>query len=371
MRAPVHADYVALKSKLNEFVNSNPFELLRDLVRLSFHDLMNAIPFKQGGPHGCIAKAPIIHFQENQGLPEAVLLLQAFVLQNFPNISFSMGDVISLTGKVCIESAYPCVHVPWMYGRKACLIANETEAGTNGGIDTLASFSPFLVRYNLSALEMAILTAGTHGLKEAGAFANNTGFGTLNFAQETSGKVWLQKTLNNNWTGCVSDGQLFQYCAFDLEYNTTIMRLPSDMVFFPSVIEKTGSGVVDFSAKNVESALLHLSQQPQEVFNTIFASTYAKMLEIGTWNDALIQFNDSSGTLEASAQCVPSSFSFNSSVMDSPPPPFSPLGLIFLIIAISIGGVLFLILTGICCLKHLESSNPPHHVKKAVYCPSS
>ena len=181
--------------------------------------------------------------------------------------------------------------IPWRYGRRQCLVPNETQAGTNGTINSLAIFDPFLQRYNLSALEMAILTAGTHGLSGAGACANNTGFGTLNFVADASlslGQAWILKTFQSNWTACLSDHGLFQFCAFDPQSNTTLMRLPSDMVFFPSVIQSVGRGLVDLSAKPVETALWTLANAQPSVFCNLFAATYAKMLEIGTWADTLL-----------------------------------------------------------------------------------
>ena len=266
---------------------------------MSFHDLINTNS-NPGGPHGCIAKEPVIEFRENKGLSEAILALQGFVIQNFPNVTFSFGDVISLAGKVSVEIAfYPCVHIPWRFGRYECIAANETQSGTNGSMNTLAMFAPYLERYNLTAYELAILTAGSHGIQAAGACSNNTGFGTLDFTEESSGKAWLQKTFGNNWTACLSDTGLFQYCSFDTTYNTTIMRLPSDMVFVPSIIQgihpsNNATAQVDHvSAVSIEKSLQILAQGPHQVFDGLFSSVYAKMLEIGVKSEALTPFIES------------------------------------------------------------------------------
>ena len=69
------------------------------------------------------------------------------------------------------------------------------------------------------------------------------------------------------------------------------MRLPSDMLFFPSMIPGGGSA----EAYQVEGAMAAFLKAPEDVFNAVFATAYAKMLEIGTGTDTLtplIESND-------------------------------------------------------------------------------
>ena len=324
-RTPGNNDFIHLRDQLRIWIASSDIEFLRDLVRMSFHDLINTNIHQEGGPHGCIAKTPVIDFRENRGLSEAVILLQNFVSSRFSDLGFTMGDAISLAGKVAIEIAYAHadMRIPWRYGRRACLDPyNETESGTNGTIDTLAVMNPFLERYHLSAFEMAVLTAGTHGLNGSGALADNTGFGTLDFAYENSGKAWINKTLSNAWAECPSDAGLPQYCSFDTIYQQTIMRLPSDMLFFPTLIKKGGSP----AAYEVEGAITAFAKQPEEVFHRVFEAAFAKMLEIGTSTDTLTPFHE-----DPDAQL--------------PPPLLSILD----IVLIAVSSVMLLLLLMVCC----------------------
>ena len=136
---PTNQDYLLLKSHLIDFVTQSPIELLRDLVRLSFHDLINTVPFRQvgaspplslvgtvsepstggasrlhrqapspplpgeprparGGPGS--AGRPLLLFRAHQRL---TLVSQSYVVQKFPSTPFSMGDVISLAGLSALQ----------------------------------------------------------------------------------------------------------------------------------------------------------------------------------------------------------------------------------------------------------------------------
>ena len=41
MTTPSHADFLALRDRLRHWIASNDIELLRDIVRMAFHDLIN------------------------------------------------------------------------------------------------------------------------------------------------------------------------------------------------------------------------------------------------------------------------------------------------------------------------------------------
>ena len=279
-------DFLNLRNKLQDYLLKSEDERIVKFVRMSFHDLLNFDPNSHtGGPHGCLLKKPIQDFSENNGLSEEVNDLNTFVKSEFPNVSFNFGDVISLAGKVAIETAYPCLQIKWRFGRSECSSTDEKESGPPGTIDSLDEFQPFLNRYGLSAKEMAILTAGSHGLAKAAADVENSGFGTFDFASVHSGKDWIDKSFTNDWHGFNATTGKFQYET--TIGNETFMRLPSDLVFFPSVVNSSNA---DASAQDIENSLKEYTTQHDSVFNNEFAQVYAKMLEIGVNNESLVDF---------------------------------------------------------------------------------
>ena len=61
--------------------------------------------------------------------------------------------MISFAGKVSLEVAYPCLRIPWKYGRDNCRETSELEIGPPGNISTLAALQPFLNRYMYSYIQ--------------------------------------------------------------------------------------------------------------------------------------------------------------------------------------------------------------------------
>lgn len=292
---PQNEDFVNLKSKLQEYILQSEDERIVKFVRMSFHDLLNFNPATHtGGPHGCLLKTPISNFSENNGLSQEVNDLNSFVISEFKSVNFTFGDVISLAGKVAIETAYPCMQIKWRFGRSECSSTNEEESGPPGTIDSLSKFQPYLNRYGLTAKEMAILTAGSHGLAKAAADVENSGFGTFDFASVHSGKDWIVKTFENIWHSSNSSKDKLQYET--TIGNETFMRLSSDLVFFPSVVSKIGSGYVDVDAQEIENSLKAFTQTDESVFNDEFAKVYSKMLEIGVSDEHLVDFIESENT---------------------------------------------------------------------------
>ncbi|KAI8906910.1 heme peroxidase [Gorgonomyces haynaldii] len=291
-------DFVSLRSELELYIAENPVEVAPPLVRMSFHDLFNFDPnTNQGGPRGCLAVDPILTDVENAGVGNDTVNLIAFVKDKFPNTPFSAGDIISFAGKVAMETIYPCMKIEWSYGRSECTNTSYPLVSPGGNISTLAEFQPFLTNYGLSASEMAILTAGSHGIATAAAALENTGFGNFDFAAVNSGKDWIERTLTADWTIETNEKNNTQYTT-NLN-GQTIMRLPSDMVFFPSVLEKI-KGQPDQKLMSAQETLRTYVSKDRQVFDQDFARVFAKMLAIGTKTEKLTPYVDERTT----SQCV-------------------------------------------------------------------
>lgn len=287
---PSNVDFMNLKTKLEDYIKVDSQEKIVKFVRMSFHDLLNYDPIKhQGGPHGCLIKKPIIDFDENKGLSKQVNDLQKFVTTEFPSTNFTFGDVISLAGKVAIETAYPCMQIKWRFGRLECKETTEKAEGPSGSIDSFEKFKPFSERYGLSYYELAILTAGSHGLSAAAADMENSGFGTFDFGSK-SGKEWIEKSISNDWkeTKVTNSTDKIQY-ETKISANETHMRLASDLVFFQSVMDKIGAKA-DHSADEVEQKLKKFTSDENSSFDKEFERIYSKMLEIGVKEEHLIEF---------------------------------------------------------------------------------
>ena len=288
-------DFVRLQSSLKQFIQSHgdgPTRNIPLLVRASFHDLAALDGANGLGPQGCLLNKQIQDIKENAGLNPIMQQLSAFVATSFPSTSFAFGDVVSLAGKVAVETAYPCMQIKWSFGRKSCSITGAPGAIPAGNITHLSELQPFLKRYGLSAEEMAILIAGAHGINGAKATTQNSGFGTQIFAGKNSGQNWIDLTFKLPWLATPSG--FFANDPFPL--SPPIMRLPIDMLFFPTVSRKN-DGVVDTQSQPVETFLQSFTKQDRSVFDQEFAKVYAKMLEIGT--DRLNAFVETPNTVTA------------------------------------------------------------------------
>lgn len=291
----INDDFLKLKSSLKSFIEDdaqNKTEKIVKFVRMSFHDLLNYDPASnQGGPHGCLAETSILNFDENKGLSDQVSSLRDFVTKTFPSTNFTFGDVISLAGKVAVESAYPCMQIPWRYGRSECKSTDEKPAGPSGSFNTTEQFQPFITRYGLTLKEIAILTAGSHGISGAAADVENSKFGTFDFSNVNSGKEWIVNSISKEWKQTISSAGEIQY-ETPLSANETMMRLPSDMLFFPSVLNKVYHHSTPSDTNSLENDLVSYTQKDRSAFDKDFERVYAKMLEIGTNTDNLVEFKE-------------------------------------------------------------------------------
>lgn len=231
-----------------------------------------------------------------------------------------MGDVISLAGKIAVEAAFPCIQVPWSFGRGVCTTAKtETAQGPSGAINSFAGYQPFLNRYNLTANEMGVLISGSHGIAGSQANVSDSGFGTFFFSSVTSGVGWIKRSIGG-WKLENSAAGNLQFTGNDphSSNNAIVGRMPSDMVFFPTTLQAIKSKapsntknsppfnsiVVDMAMKSVEKYLTSFTSQTEAVFNAEFVRVYAKMLSIGS-SQSLTPFVDPY-TLQG-CQKVPSS----------------------------------------------------------------
>ena len=304
---PTNEDYQKLKVSLQDFMYSNSQGVTRTvplLVRLSFHDLANMDRTNGMGSTGCIQKKSIQEFKGNEGLTDIVNQLTARVVRDFPTIAFPFGDVVSMAGKVAVETAYPCLQIPWEFGRGLCNEKNPGEV-PEGDLDTAIGFDPFLRRYNITPTEMGILFAGGHGINGARATVTNSKFGTGIFANTNDGKDWIVQTLRPGFTKSNSTANKVQYKRAGL------LRMPTDMFWFPDAYKAAG-GVADPNIKNLTIKLTEFTTQDRNIFDQEFGKAYAKMLRVGALNVTLTPFEEIDG---------PTAISCTGSFAPRPQPP--------------------------------------------------
>jgi hypothetical protein len=282
-RKPNMADYRILYDVLLE-ESEKSSDNIPHWARSSFHDLANFDPATgQGGPHGCMRDDPVRSMAQNEQLDGTIRKLNRLVNEKLPGIAFPFGDVISMAGKVAIEKAFPDIRrdypIKWRPGRPPC--GKEIESGPGGGIQTYREFAPFFKRYSFTPREMAILLAGTHGLKDG---VVHIGKSERPWTTRNSGREFVLDSLNKFWW---YDNKLELETAGIPHVFTSgsLIRLPVDMVFFPTSVSKTigkpSNLVSDKAFLPVENDLRNLVRQNESVFNREFSKIFSKMLESG------------------------------------------------------------------------------------------
>lgn len=284
--ALTNQDYILLRDSIKEFIKTNgqgPDRNIPLLVRAAFHDVATANPSKGFGSVGCLLTVPAFQNALGMaGLTGIVGQLKSHVTAKFPNTaaSFSSGDILSLAGKVAIETANPCMRIDWSFGRPECSRATPPDVLPPGLSHKPEDYYGPLQRYNLSFLEMGILIAGTyifnpkrainiftggHGLKGAKS-TGASAFTARPLATQNSGKSWLVDTFKFDWTlnwfnvvergffiqcigrqpppnavGCLDGGIRIPVETKNYEMQAGgLTRFPSDFVLFPSTAEKLG-----------------------------------------------------------------------------------------------------------------------------------
>ena len=238
---------------------------------------------------GCILTKPM---KSNEQLHSPMADLATFVQERFPNHSFSFGDIVSLAGKAALEVALPCTRIRWRPGRKDCTDLDEVEDGPDGKMDQLQTLRPFLDRYNLTVIEMAILLAGSHGLKDAKMQSNSN---LPMHRKRNSGTLWIRDTSGDGWT-------YFNTTLNPAFKGNGVVRLPIDMLFFPSILHQAstegGNGPFpheDLEMRNFyEDDVVALGVLNDKVFNARYADLMSRILDMGTgstlpWADDLYQ----------------------------------------------------------------------------------
>ena len=274
-RAPTEDDYKKLHNGIKAFLDRN-LELKPVYLRISFHDLGNFGAGPQGGAHGCIASLSA-DFIQNSGLKEPVAILIDFVSTNFPGVSFSVGDVFSLAGKIVVETSFCSTDIKWRPGRGECK-AQETVGLPPANLRSAEDYKPFLQRYGFTLKEFGLLTAGAHGIKDA---AIASPIGDLKLSKANSVRQWISQSVSATWiqdalTATVVGGASFVNVD-------KIWRFTSDMVFFPSSQFRPSSPIVPSPESLETEAYLKTILTKSEVeAHQEFAKVFEKMLEIGT-----------------------------------------------------------------------------------------
>ena len=156
-------------------------------------------------------------------------------------------------------------------------------------MQTYPEMKSVIHRYGFSVEEMAVLTAGSHGARLASL---HKPYGSeLSMAKKDNLKWYIKEMLSGGIKGeWEIDRESFSNDALQFVYKTDtdegeVVRLPSDMIFYPSSINKAKgnhTGVVaDHSFRRTEIFMMGLSQLSDIAIQKSFARVFTKMLEIG------------------------------------------------------------------------------------------
>jgi hypothetical protein len=193
---PVEAHFQMLYDAIeHRILNRHDVDLIPKYVRASFHDLMN-FDGNSHGAEGCILVEPARSFIENKDVvPHLTSLIHEMEDIFLPlGVSFAHADIVSMAGKVAIEMSFQCVRVAWEGGRKNCDPAGFVSSGPPANLDSREKLAPFLVRYGMTDREKAVLTIGSHAVR-------NSKFVPWIFTStgQNSGPKFIQETIRLLW----------------------------------------------------------------------------------------------------------------------------------------------------------------------------
>jgi hypothetical protein len=266
-------------------------------LRTAFHDLanFNATGNGEGGPRGCIRDEIGRSMPHNSQLELVTRDLNRILHRDVPGVDISFGDVVSLSAKVVVEKAYPCIRIKWRPGRPPC-DGKEVANFPPSDMQTLEKLDPFLKNYNFTQNEFALLMAGSHGLALATLHTDklNEHF----FARLNSPKKYIMDALNGAWS--------IIHCKFERAHANVpffyksdtdhgpVVRLPVDMMFYPNSVSEAKSkshskkGIhYDVGFNETESYLTTLTSQSDFTVKQEFGKVLEKMLEIGLSKEML------------------------------------------------------------------------------------
>ena len=227
IEAAQKADFVNFKTELVKLYDSSP-RMIPLIVRLAYHDLLHQ---RAASGHGCLAKASFQNLIGNGGLSVAIQQLNMILSsKKLKNANFHFGDVIAFAGKIAVEKAYPCIHIPFKFNRNDCdqdvpliTLASSVQDSRISSPSSLAAHAQYL---QLSVFELAVLTIGGHAIKGSAAHSGISGWNGV-FSTVSSGREYILASLSRTWSAIKVNG----LPAF---VSGEIIRLPVDLSFFPS-----------------------------------------------------------------------------------------------------------------------------------------
>lgn len=292
-RAAIDQDFFKLRLELQYLFARSP-RMIPLCVRLAFHDVFHQ---NTVGGRGCIQNHNFLQLAGNAGLSHPIIILKQLLTKAELNASnFQFGDVIAYSSKVAIETAYPCIHIPFKYNRQDCLEelpVQDLHASIPGSfISDLQELQDHLNYMGLDLKEFAILMAGAHGIQGAQSHAELSGFSGT-FSHFSSGKNYIVQTLNNEWD-LDSRGTAAAFFS-GVSPLTKLIRLPLDMLLFSNYVlkEEISANFTGFSSDH--SFLSGFTVLPRNSFDQAFATTFEKFLQNGGGTKDLVEEIDNLG----------------------------------------------------------------------------
>jgi hypothetical protein len=219
---------------------------------------------------------------DNKGMDKIKDLVRNVRAKFGPN-TFTAGDIISLAGKVAIEKTFPCMTIEWKSGRPPCVRGTERIGGPGPEINTFGKYTEFSTRYDLSALDFAILTTVAHSLKNSRNRITETQIASFLFASENNIIDFILQMMNpNGWISFTFS----HWYGVDERNPDGIGRFESDFFMFPTTLARIDMANIDNSqgARDLEAFFTGIATSPTGKDDILqqFSEIYGRMLSIGT-----------------------------------------------------------------------------------------
>lgn len=278
VKSATNEDFVALKGKIQGYINADVHRRIPLLVRNVFHDLFLQ---DKAGLHGCIVESGGAG-PGNEGLSQVNADLKQLIQNDFKDKGFTFGDVAAFASKVALETAYPCINIPFKFNRGKCTqtALNTGNAPTDPDIDTIAGLKGSLDYLGLSPREIAILQIGAHAIK--GARGDKSGWKGVFSDEPTSGKAYIKRTFESSWTAISGPLTRFQFfTGGNFNPTSSIIRLASELIFFSDVVPNGSTKDTSAEANAIQEELRGFTTKSRDAFDQEFAKVFEKMLMIG------------------------------------------------------------------------------------------